>query len=310
MIRALFSAPEAAWPQYHAALERAFDEAGLKIVLSRAIARPADVDYIIYAPNDALTDFSPYTGCKAVMSLWAGVERIVANPTLTQPLCRMVDEGLRAGMVEYVTGHVLRYHLGLDRYTCATPPGWDRQVPPLARDRTVGILGLGALGSACARTLAGFGFHVVGWSQTQKTLPGITCLTGPGGLTHLLAEAEIVVLILPATPGTENLMNADRLAAMRPGAALINPGRGTLIDDDALLAALDRGHLAHATLDVFRTEPLPENHPFRAHPRVTVTPHIAAETRPDSAARVIAENIRRAETGEPMLYRVDRTRGY
>ncbi|MDE3081491.1 MAG: glyoxylate/hydroxypyruvate reductase A, partial [Paracoccaceae bacterium] len=120
----------------------------------------------------------------------------------------------------------------------------------------------------------------------------------------------IVVLLLPLTAETTDLLNARRIARMARGSFVINPGRGPLIDDGALLEALDAGQIAHATLDVFRTEPLPPDHPFWAHPNVTVTPHIAADTRAASAARVVAENIRRGEAGEPFLHLVDRARGY
>ncbi len=126
----------------------------------------------------------------------------------------------------------------------------------------------------------------------------------------MLATSEILVLLLPLTPATRNVIDARALALMPEGAVIVNPGRGALIDDEALLASLDAGHTGHATLDVFRTEPLPPDHPFWGHPRVTVTPHIAAETRPASAARVIAENIRRGEAGEPFLHLVDRNTGY
>jgi glyoxylate/hydroxypyruvate reductase A len=129
-------------------------------------------------------------------------------------------------------------------------------------------------------------------------------------LTVALRRAEVVVLLLPQTPETENLMNAERLALPARGFVLLNPGRGTLIDDAALLAALDSGQVGHATLDVFRQEPLPQDHPFWAHPHVTVSPHIAAATPPESASYIIAENVRRGEAGEPLLYLVDRGAGY
>ncbi|MDA3888634.1 MAG: NAD(P)-dependent oxidoreductase, partial [Allgaiera sp.] len=140
--------------------------------------------------------------------------------------------------------------------------------------------------------------------------PGLRCLSGAAGLEQALRGAQIVVTLLPLTAETENLIDAGRLALLAPGAALINPGRGPLIDDDALIAALDRGQLDHATLDVFREEPLPPAHPFWAHPKVTVTPHIASETRPSTASRVIAENVRRGEAGEAFVHLVDRARGY
>jgi glyoxylate/hydroxypyruvate reductase A len=245
-----------------------------------------------------------------VLNLWAGVENVVGNTTLTQPLARMVDHGLTQGMMEWVTGHTLRHHLGMDRHIHGLNGAWDKHVPPLAEDRRITVLGLGALGSACALALAGLGFSVTGWSRSPRAVNGVRCLNGEDGLAQALSTAEIVVLLLPLTAATENLLNADRLAMMPRGAVILNPGRGALIDDAALLAALDRGQIGHATLDVFRVEPLPADHPFWAHPSVTVTPHIASETRPASASRVIAENVRRGEAGEPFLHLVDRTLGY
>lgn len=303
MTTVLFAAP-ALWPEYQTELPTALAEAG---VVAHVVteAPPDAVDYIVYAPSSPLQDFSPYRRTKAVLSLWAGVERVVGNPSLTQPLCRMVDPGLTEGMVEWVVGHTLRHHLGMDRHIVNPARVWDPTCPPLARERPVTILGMGALGAASAAALRALNFPVTGWSRTPK--PG--CLHGEDGLREALSDAQIVVLLLPRTPETENLMNADRLALLPQGAVILNPGRGALIDDAALLAALDR-NLGHATLDVFRVEPLPHDHPFWSHPRVTVTPHIAADTRARSAARVIAENIRRGEAGEPFLYLVDRARGY
>ncbi|SEN71659.1 glyoxylate/hydroxypyruvate reductase A [Gemmobacter aquatilis] len=304
----LFAAGAALWPEYEAPLRRALAEAGLAVDLVCAAA-PEAVDYIIYAPGSPVQDFTPYTRCKAVLNLWAGVERIVGNATLVQPLCRMVDPGLTEGMVEYVVGHVLRHHLGMDRYILGAK-GWEQIVPPLARERRVAVLGLGALGLACARALAALNFAVEGWSRSAKPGLGIAAAHGDAGLEAVLRRAEIVVTLLPKTAETENLLDARRLGWLPEGAVIINPGRGALIDDDALLAALEAGRLGHATLDVFRVEPLPEDHPFRAHPRVTVTPHIAADTRASSAARVVVENIRRGEAGLPLLHVVDRARGY
>ena len=310
MIRVLFSARPAAWADYEAPLRRAFDEAGLTCDLARDHP-PAEVDYIVFAPNGPVTDFTPYVNTKLVMGLWAGVETIVGNETLTQPLARMVDDGLTRGMLEYVTGHVLRHHLGMDAHLAGQDGEWrDAIVPPLARERPVTVLGLGALGAACGQALAGLGFPVTGWSRSQKDIAGLTCLSGDDGLRAALTGARIVVLLLPLTPATEDTLNADTLALLAPGACIVNPGRGPLIDDAALLDALDSGQVGAATLDVFRIEPLPRDHPYWAHPRVTVTPHIASATRPDTAAQVIAANIRRGETGQPFLHLVDRDAGY
>lgn len=300
----LFAAPPL-WPEYRDALPAALAEAGIDATLVTE-APPEAVDYIVYAPVSPLQDFAPYRRAKAVLSLWAGVERIVGNPTLTQPLARMVDPGLTEGMVEWVVGHTLRHHLGMDRHIVNPGQVWDPTCPPLARERPVTILGMGALGSACAVALTALNFPVTGWSRSER--PGL--LHGENGLRQALCYARILVTLLPKTRETENLLNAERLAWLPRGAVILNPGRGALIDDDALLAALDAGRIGHATLDVFRVEPLPQDHPFWTHPKVTVTPHIAADTRAVTASRVLAENIRRGEAGEPFLHLVDRARGY
>ncbi|MDJ0639992.1 MAG: NAD(P)-dependent oxidoreductase, partial [Paracoccaceae bacterium] len=257
-----------------------------------------------------LRDFAPFTSVKLVQNLWAGVEDVVTNPTLTQPLARMVDAGLTDGMVEWCTGHVLRHHLGMDAHIGRTDGVWDPVAPPLAQDRIVTVLGLGALGQAVCEALVALKFEVRGWSRSPRDVDGAQCHAGEAGLAAALEGTDILVLLLPQTSVTENLLNRDRIALLAKDGVVINPGRGPLIDDAALIAALDAGHLAHATLDVFRTEPLPPDHAFWAHPKVTVTPHIASATRPSSAARVIAENVRRGEVGEPFLHLVDRARGY
>ncbi|GAA5077111.1 glyoxylate/hydroxypyruvate reductase A [Roseibacterium beibuensis] len=307
----LFAAKPQRWGQYEAPLRAALADAGLGDATLVTEAAPETVDYIVYAPNSDVQDFTPYTRLKAVLNLWAGVEDVVHNKTLRVPLARMVDDGLTEGMVEWVTGHVLRHHLGMDAHIHGQDGVWRAGiVPPLARDRRVGVLGLGALGSACAKALHGLNFDVTGWSRSPKSIDGTTTTHGEDGLADTLARSEILVLLLPDTPGTQNILNARTLALMPKGAMIVNPGRGPLIDDDALLAALDSGQIGHATLDVFRTEPLPPAHPFWAHPSVTVTPHIASETRPGSASRVIVENIRRGEDGLPFLHLVDRDLGY
>jgi glyoxylate/hydroxypyruvate reductase A len=272
---------------------------------------PSQIDYVIYSPDGGLEDFAPYTNAKAVLSLWAGVDRIVANTTLTQPLVRMVDPvGLTGGMVEWVSGHVLRHHLGMDAHIHGQDGDWRTDVPPLAQNRPVTILGLGELGQAVAHSLTQLGFPVTGWSRSTKTVENVTCLAGETTLNAAVSDAQILVLLLPDTPATDCIVNADVLAALPKGAFLINPGRGTLIDDAALLAALDADQIGHATLDTFRTEPLPKDHRFWSHPKVTVTPHIASETRPETASQVIAQNIHRNETGRPLLHLVDKALGY
>lgn len=308
-INILYAGNPRRWEVYEREITTALQDLGIVATLSCDL--PADqVDYIVYDPNSVLQDFTPFTRAKAILGLWAGVERIVYNPTLTQPYARMVDQGLSEGMTEWVVGHVLRHHLEMDQDIHRTKPSWGRLAPPLARDRGVGILGLGELGRVAAKALTALNFPVSGWSRGEKSIDGVTCLHGDDGLARVLQTSDILVLLLPATKATENLLNAKRIAMLPKGAVIINPGRGPLIDDAALLQALDDGHIAHATLDVFRNEPLPNDDPYWTHPKVTVTPHIASDTRPDTAAKVIAENIRRGEAKEPFLHLVDKKAGY
>ncbi|MGB1023761.1 MAG: 2-hydroxyacid dehydrogenase [Paracoccaceae bacterium] len=307
----LFAAKSEKWAEYEPALRKALQKAGVDTTGLTTEADPAEVDYIIYAPNSGLQDFTPFTRAKAVLSLWAGVEDIVGNETITMPLARMVDYGLTQGMLEFVTGHVLRYHLMIDDFLAGQDGVWrPNLVPPLARDRKVTILGLGVLGAAAAQSLARIGFDVAGWSRSPKSIEGIACYHGEDGRFDALRHAEILVTLLPDTAATRGLINQTTLAALPHGAKIINPGRGSLIEDAALLAALDTGKIAAATLDVFTIEPLPASHPYWRHPRVTVTPHIASATRAETASETIAENIRRGEVGEPFLHLVDRAAGY
>jgi glyoxylate/hydroxypyruvate reductase A len=309
--RALFSAPADHWSIWRPHLLAAFAEAGLDVTLTDDPAGPWTFDYVIYAPGGPVRDFAAFTRLKAVLSLWAGVEGIVGTVPPGIPLCRMVDGGLARGMAEWVAAHVLRYHVGLDTHLLGQDGVWrGGGVPPLAPERTVGVLGLGEIGRTVATTLALLGFEVRGWSRRRREVPGIATFAGEDGLADVLAASDILVTLLPATPETENLLDAARLARLPEGARLINPGRGSVVDDAALLAALDGGHLAHATLDVFRTEPLPPDHRFWSHPRVTVTPHVAAATRPETASLAVAENVGRGEAGRPFLHVVDRAAGY
>ena len=308
-IKILFSANEENWKRYKAPLQDALDDKSLDYELGITII-PSEVDYIIYAPSSPLQDFSPYTKLKAVLNLWAGVEGVTNNKTLNVPLARMVDSGLTDGMVEWVTGHTLRHHLGIDKHIHGQDGIWRSYVPPLAKDRIITILGLGTLGTACGIALERLGFNVRGWSRREKRVDGILCFYGDDQIDSSLLDADIVVLLLPDTPLTQNILNQHTLNLLKRGAFVLNPGRGPLIDDDALLAALETGQIEHATLDVFRIEPLPQNHQYWSNNKVTVIPHKASETRPKTASQVIAMNIGRAENGQELLYLVDRENGY
>ena len=308
-IKILFSANEENWKRYKAPLQDALDDKSLDYELGTTIT-PSEVDYIVYAPSSPLQDFSPYTKLKAVLNLWAGVEGVTNNKTLKVPLARMVDSGLTDGMVEWVTGHTLRHHLGIDKHIHGQDGIWRSYVPPLAKDRVITILGLGTLGTACGIALKRLGFNVRGWSRREKRVDGIQCFYGDEQIDSSLMDADIVVLLLPDTPLTQNILNQHTLNLLKRGAFVLNPGRGPLIDDDALLVALDSGQIEHATLDVFRIEPLPQNHQYWSNNKVTVIPHKASETRPKTASQVIAMNIKRAENGQELLYLVDRENGY
>ncbi len=300
-MKVLFAAD--GWDKWAPAIRAACPEAEL---LQQAA--PDAVDAIIYAPNGPGCDFAAYPSARLVQSLWAGVERIAPDTSLTQPLARMVDPGLEQGMIDYCAGWVLRAHLGMDSY--AQDGLWRNDlVPPLATGRAVTVLGAGALGQAVARALKGLGFDVATWSASGRGADGIPAFAGPD-LDQALSRAEILVLLLPDTAETRDILNRRTLALLPQGATVINPGRGTLIDDQALLEALSSGRVRHAVLDVFRAEPLPPDHPYWAHPRVTVTPHIASETRVATAAQVVADNLRRVMRGETPRFLVDRAKGY
>lgn len=216
MINVLLAAPSAYWDEYEGPLSAALDAAGLDADLSMDHAAE-DVDYIVYAPHKGLQDFTPFKRCKAVLSLWAGVEKIVGNQSLTMPLTRMVDPGLKKGMVEFVTGHVLRYHLGMDQHILVQDGVWRHSPPPLAQDRKVTVLGLGELGRTCAEMLVQFGFQVRGWSRSPREVSGVQCYSSADGLLEALSGAEIVVLLLPDTPDTVNVLDAEALPCWRMG---------------------------------------------------------------------------------------------
>ena len=300
-LRVLFAADD--WHLWEAPLRAECPE--VEFTLS---APPDSVDAILYAQGGPGCDFAAYPSARLVQSLWAGVERIAPDPSLTQPLARMVDPGLAQGMSEYCLGWALRLHLGMDNY--AQDGVWRNDcLPVLATDRKISVLGAGVLGKAVAQALRQAGFAVATWSNSGRGVPGIEAFAGQD-LHAALRRADIVISLLPDTPDTRGLLNARAFDLMPCGAALINAGRGTVIDDDDLLQALANNQLSRAVLDVFHVEPLPPDHPFWGHDKITVTPHISAATRPESAAKIVAGNLRRVMAGEPPLYLVDRQRGY
>lgn len=245
--------------------------------------------------------------------LGAGVEDVLADPTLPAgvPIVRLVDPGMTAAMGEYVAFQVLRLHRGDLAYRAQQERHeWREHDQPAAEDRRVGILGLGALGGAAMLRLKVMGFDVAGWSGHRRRLKGIATFHGADGLAALLARSEILVCLLPLTPQTENLLDAALFAALPRGAAVINCARGAHLVEADLIAALDSGQISAAVLDVFRTEPLPASHPFWSHPRLVVTPHVAAASNPRTAAPIVAHALKSAALGLPLANLVERARGY
>lgn len=253
-----------------------------------------------------------FRNLKAIFSTGAGVEHIFADPELPDvPVVKVVDPLLTKGMTEYVLLHVLRQHRRLDDLQAAqAATRWISFPTPDTRGTTIGIMGLGQLGSDAARALAEIGFRVIGWSRTPKALPDIESIHGADGLAAFLGRSDHLVCLLPLTAETRGLLNRRTLALLKPGAFVINAGRGPIIVDDDLLAALDSGQLAGATLDVFHREPLPPEHRFWRHPKVLITPHDASDSVASSITTEIAANIRRFRAGLPLIHVVSRARGY
>ncbi len=273
---------------------------------------PADVEFALVwkPPRGGLLRFA---NLKVIFSLGAGVDHLFCDTGLPGgvPVVRMIEPELTRGMTEYVTLHTLRHHRRQREHEARQRAGeWNIIVVPTAPSRRVGIMGLGVMGAAAAAALVALEFDVAGWSRTQKTLPGVESFHGEAGLGRFLARTEILVCLLPLTPETEDILNAGLFAGLPHGASVINVARGSHLIEEDLLAALESGQIAEATLDVFRTEPLPPDHPFWTHPRVTVTPHNASITDPDSGARRIAEIIGQFRRGEPLPNVVDPAAGY
>jgi glyoxylate/hydroxypyruvate reductase A len=206
---------------------------------------------------------------------------------------------------------VLRHHRQDAGYRALQAAGvWEELPAPDTEATRIGIMGLGNLGADAARKLAALDFRVAGWSRTARALPGIETFAGEKGLMPFLARTDILVCLLPLTPATEGIINARTLAALPRGAYVINAARGGHVVEDDLLAALESGHVAGATLDVFRTEPLPEGHRFWTHPKVILTPHAASITIPRSVAPQVVDNLARLREGRPLANVVDVTVGY
>jgi len=270
-----------------------------------------DIEYaLVYEPPPGLLASLP--NLKAIFSLWAGVDHMASDPELPPvPVIRMVERSMTATMTVHVVQQVLGLHARAAVYRAQQAERHWRQDELIAPwNRRVGILGLGSLGRDAAEKLAGLRFDVAGWSRSPKNIQDISCYHGETGLAGFLARTDILVCLLPLTAATQGILNAALFARLPRGAAIVNCARGGHLVEADLLAALNAGRLGAAALDVFDTEPLPEDHPFWGHPKIVVTPHIAAYSVPETAVESVVANIARIEGGQPPHYVVDFKRGY
>jgi glyoxylate/hydroxypyruvate reductase len=277
-----------------------------------SLAAQPRCDYAVtWAPTPALLDQLAHV--KAIFLTGAGVDALLkfgdALPPV--PIVRLGDAGMAEQMAEYVAYATLRYFRRFDDYELQARQGiWN----PLPRrdkaDFTVGVLGLGRLGMPVLRTVRQLGFPVRGWSRSARDLPNVDCFAGMESLDDFLAGTQVLVCMLPLTPETTNLLDRARLSRLPRGAYLVNVARGAQVAEPDLLALIRAGHIAGATLDVFRNEPLPAPHPFWSEPRITITPHISAITLREEAVQQIVAKIERLERGEAIDDVVDRARGY
>jgi glyoxylate/hydroxypyruvate reductase A len=311
----LFAAPgwdEGPWRNRFAALLP-----GRALVTPEKLVDRAAVRYAIVwrCPRGLLAELPQL---EAIFSLGAGVDAILSDSNLPDvPIARIVDPDLTARMSEWVVLHCLMHLREARRYERQQRERvWDDDDDqPAAADVRVGVLGLGELGRDAARKLAALGFQVAAWSASAKKAPGVACFDGPGGLEAMLARTDILISLLPLTAATRGILNAALFAKLPRdgrlgGAILLNAGRGGLQVEADIVAALENGALKGASLDVFESEPLPQDSPLWRHPAVFVTPHNSAMSHPDSVARAIAEQILAHERGEPLRHVVDRARGY
>lgn len=271
-----------------------------------------DAADVAIVANPAPADLQQLPNLRWVQSLWAGVERMVAElPTGDMKIVRLVDPQMANTMSEAVLAWTLYLHRDMPRYRIQqTEKIWRDHQVRRSSERTIGILGLGQMGRAAAAKLLQQGFVVCGWSRSQATIEGVATYSGPEGFDTVLSKSDIIVLLMPLTDRTRGLIDAKALSKTRGGGSLINFARGAIIDDGALLSALDSGQLDHAVLDVFAEEPLQDTSPYWAHPSVTILPHISAPTTRSTASKIAAENIARFfQTGEIPEF-IDRSRGY
>ena len=270
---------------------------------------PAD-HAVVWAPPQQF--FDEQTQLKGVFNIGAGVDALLKLRLPPQAtVVRLDDAGMSVQMAEYVCHAVIRHTREFDAYEADTRAGkWSFRKPLDRADFPVGVMGLGVLGQRVARALQHFEFPVRGWSRSQKSMDGVSCYAGAEQLPEFLASCRVLVCLLPLTPDTRDILRRDTLALLQPGGYLINVARGAHLVEEDLLALLHEGHLAGATLDVFRTEPLPAGHPFWQHPQITITPHTSARTMREVSIAQIVGKIAALAQGHRVAGTVDAARGY
>ena len=265
---------------------------------------------VVWAPPQQFID--EQTQLRGIFNIGAGVDALMQlRLPAGVPVVRLDDAGMSVQMAEYVCHAAIRHFREFDGYDADAAQGrWSYRKPRRRQDFPVGVMGLGVLGERVARSLAQFDFPVKGWSRSARSVPGVQCFSGNAGFHDFLAASRILVCLLPLTPDTANILRRETLARLLPGGYVINVARGQHLVDEDLITLIDSGHLAGATLDVFRTEPLPQAHPFWAHPKITVTPHTSARTLRDESIAQITGKILALERGEAIAGVVDLARGY
>lgn len=271
-----------------------------------------DTYNLVWQPKPGL--LKEYTNSQITFSIGAGIDHIMNDPNLPDgiPIVRMADDGLKEGMAEFVLMSVLMLHRGMPELIDAQKQkSWARIFSPAASDITVGIMGYGALGQNCAKALKPLGYKINSWSNSPKPEEnGVRHFYGLEELDNFLASTNILVGLLPSTEETKHLLNCERLSKLPQKASIINAGRGSLIVIDDLIKHLNSKHLSAAILDVFEEEPVDKGHPAWDHPQIILTPHIAAVTRPKTAAEYVLRNIENYKKGRPLENVLDRKRGY
>lgn len=276
------------------------------------VGHPRDV-LLALVWNHPRGELARYPNLRCIASMGAGVDHILSDPALPRgvPITKVVDKSLTSSMVEYVVLSVLDFSRDMQKYRAdQRERRWAPRFPRSRDQLGVGIMGLGELGGACARKLSDMGYKVLGWRRTACSLEGVATFWGRDQLGNFLAGTDVLVCLLPLTPETEGILNKETFRRLRPGAFLINVARGRHLVEEDLLEALEKGRLSGARLDVFSQEPLPSDHPFWAHPRIQLTPHISSLTEPKAVAPQILENYRRVCRSIEPLHRVDPHRGY